>query len=36
VAVEEETGPTADLTLLKESGLGERLPPDADLLGDAA
>ncbi len=47
VAVEEETGrivdvadsvpgPTADITLLKESGLGERLPPEAGLLGDAA
>ena len=29
-------GPTADITTLKESGLAERLPPDAGLMGDAA
>ena len=47
VVVEEETGrivdvaesvpgPAADITVLKESGLGERLPADAGRRGDAA
>jgi hypothetical protein len=29
-------GPTADITLLKESGLADRLPPGVGLLGDLA
>jgi hypothetical protein len=47
VAVEEETGrivdvadsvpgPTADIAVLKASGLDGRLPPDAGMMGDAA
>lgn len=47
IAVEEETGqivdvgesvpgPTADITVLKASGVRERLPPDSGLRGDSA
>lgn len=47
IAVEEETGqivdvgesvpgPTADITVLKASGVCERLPPDSGLMGDSA